>query len=272
MEAHAVDVGRVGGGLRAAGMVVLVHEALQEGLRQGTRRAVFFIEGDPAAPDAVVGQRHADHAGHEEAHGGKGQTHIERIGDLIGVFPDGGVGLRLAGALREAGAQQVTVAGEEVAAEEHLPEIEGALADESLDGEEETEDQRHPERAARDDLTRAFLVVAVAFQQADAHEAEGEEVEGQHGEHAGGQGLPAEGAGHADQAQIDEHEAQDAADERCREKHRLEDLDLGPDDGSDHEQQADPAETADIRIKRAFHRSFLALNPVHRTPHLRPRR
>ena len=125
------------------GIVAAIHKAAQEVLGQlaGTP------SGAPAALDAVEGQRHAHDARHEETDGGEGQPDAQGVGGLIGSLPDGGVGLRLAWALREARAEEVAVDGFKRAPEQVLPQHENALADERLHREGHTKHERDPQGA-----------------------------------------------------------------------------------------------------------------------------
>ena len=67
VEGHAVNVGGVGRGAGAGGVVALVHEAAQEALGK-----LSAFDGNPALLDAVEGQRHAHKARDKEADGGEG--------------------------------------------------------------------------------------------------------------------------------------------------------------------------------------------------------
>ena len=165
--------------------------------------------------------------------------------------------LRLAGALRKAGTEQVTVAGEKIAAEEQLPHIERPLADHRLHREEQPEDERDPQRASGHDLTAGS---ALGLQKPNAHKTEGEQVEGDRAERHRGDRLPAGGTGDAEPARVQDEKPDDAADKRGGEEKGLEKLYLCADDCADQEKEASPTECAQIRIKCAFHtRSLLLL-------------
>ena len=222
MEAEIIDVGGVGGAVGTGRVVAAIHKAAQEVLGQfaGTP------PGAPAALDAVESQRHAHDARHEKPDGGEGQPDAQGVRGLIGTLPDGRVGLRLTGALREARAEKVAVDGFKRAAEQLLPQHENALADERLHGEKQAEYKRYPQGAAHHNLAAGGLL---GLEQADAHEAEGEQVEGDHAENIRGDVLPAGGGGHADQIKVDQHKPDEPADKGGREQQLLEQRHLGAD-------------------------------------------
>ena len=222
MEAEVVDVGGMGGAVGTGGIVAAIHKAAQEVLGQlaGTP------SGAPAALDAVEGQRHAHDARHEETDGGEGQPDAQGVGGLIGGLPDGGVGLRLAGALREARAEEVAVDGFKRAPEQILPQHENALADERLHREGHTKHERDPQGATHHNLAAGGLL---GLEQTDAYEAEREQVEGDHTENVRRNVLPAGGGGHPDQIKVDQHEPNEATDKGGRKQQLLEQRHFGTD-------------------------------------------
>ena len=154
-----------------AGCVVL---KAQDGLSPSSRRPRSRQRGRPllSSQAAQPFLRYAHQTGDEEANGGEGQPRVDGVGGLVGVFPDAGVGQRLARPLREARAEQVTVDGFKLPAEEGGPGGEDALAEQGLDAEHHGEQQRDPQSPAQDDL--AVVRLLGGFKETDADEAEGE--------------------------------------------------------------------------------------------------
>lgn len=168
MEPERVDVRGVRGAEGAGRVVALVAQAAQ----QAAGQALAVLAGGPALLEPVQGQRYAHQTGDEEANGGEGQPRVDGVGGLVGVFPDAGVGQRLARPLREARAEQVAVDGFKLPAEEVGPGGEDALAEQGLDAEHHGEQQRDPQSPAQDDL--AVVRLLGGFKETDADEAEGE--------------------------------------------------------------------------------------------------
>ena len=249
MEPERVDVRGVRGAEGAGRIVALVAQAAQ----QAAGQALAVLAGGPALLDPVQGQRHAHQTGDEEAHGGEGQPRVDGVGGLIGGFPDGGVGLRLTRSLREARAEQVAVDGVEPPAEEVGPGGEDALAEQGLNAEHHGEQQGDPQRPAQDDL--AVVRFPGGFEEPDADEAEGEQVEGERAERGLIDCLPAFRGRHAEPSGVDEHEADEPADQGRGKQYPLKKRNFRPEVGPEHEQDADPDEGHDGRKKRCFHKN-----------------